>query len=211
MTALEPPSLAARLAAEKALAVSRRHPAGSCSAPTRCSPATAQVFHKPADRDAAQAQLQAPCRADACPAFAPGAWRMDGQVVECVLDAARISPCGALTDEAIDALSRRSRARTCSEASACYQVEGLGIHLFERSRAITRRSWACRCCRFSPPCAVSAAWLSRTCVHDEGLRRRPPDQAFALAADPRPLAAAATGSTAPMSASTWRRWISRIS
>ena len=66
----------------------------------------------------------------------------------------------------------RSRAR----ASSCSR----------RSRAITSPSSACRCCRCWPPCAT---WMPSMAEHGQpGLRLRPSDRPFALAADPWLLA-----------------------
>ena len=50
---LDPPALAGRLAAEKALAVSRRHPDRVVLGADQVLDCEGEVFHKPADREAA--------------------------------------------------------------------------------------------------------------------------------------------------------------
>src|SRR5918997_86454 len=52
---LDPPSLAGRLAAEKALAVSRRHPERIVLGADQVLEGEGEVFHKPADRAGARA------------------------------------------------------------------------------------------------------------------------------------------------------------
>ncbi len=55
----DPPALARRLAAEKARAVSRRHPGRIVLGADQVLDCGGAVFHKPADREAAREQLKA--------------------------------------------------------------------------------------------------------------------------------------------------------
>jgi septum formation protein len=89
---LDPPALAGRLAAEKALAVSRRHPDRVVLGADQVLAFEGAVFHKPTDRDAAKAHLMSLSgRRHTCirPAPSPSAdrWWSASWTVP-------ISPCG---------------------------------------------------------------------------------------------------------------------
>jgi len=89
---LDPPALAQRLADEKALAVSRRHPERVVLGADQVLEGAGEIFHKPADREAARAQLMklsgrshALHSAGASPSA--GRWSSGSRAVP-------ISPCG---------------------------------------------------------------------------------------------------------------------
>src|SRR5918998_931398 len=84
---LDPAALAGRLAAEKALAVSRRHPERVVLGADQVLACGPRVFHKPVDRAAAKTQLQQLAgRSHAL--HAAGALAIGGQVVERFLGSA---------------------------------------------------------------------------------------------------------------------------
>ncbi|MBL0403562.1 Maf family protein [Microvirga aerilata] len=124
----DPASLAGRLAAEKALAVSRRHPERVVLGADQVLACEGQVFHKPADRDAAKAQLQKLAgRRHAL--HSAGALAIGGQVVERFLGSAHLV-MRPLTEEAVD-LYLDLAGPDVLRSVGVYQLEGLGIHLFE--------------------------------------------------------------------------------
>src|ERR687889_545034 len=95
---LGPPALAGRLAAEKALAVSRRHPERVVLGADQVLACDAEVFHKPAGRPAARAQLlRLSGRRHAL--HSAGAVAIGGQVVERFSGRAPL-PMRPLTEEA---------------------------------------------------------------------------------------------------------------
>lgn len=125
---LDPPALARRLAAEKALAVSRRHPGRIVLGADQVLEHEGTVFHKPANRAAAQAQLQA--LAGRCHTLhSAGAVAIAGRVVENFVTSAHLT-MRPLTPEAID-LYLDLAGNDVLQSVGVYQVEGLGIHLFE--------------------------------------------------------------------------------
>jgi septum formation protein len=125
---LDPASLAARLAGEKALAVSRRHPERVVLGADQVLACDGEVFHKPADRDAARRQL-ARLAGRRHTLHAAGALAIGGQVVERFSDAAHLT-LRPLTDEAID-LYLDLAGPDVLKSVGVYQLEGFGIHLFE--------------------------------------------------------------------------------
>ncbi|MBD2748164.1 Maf-like protein [Microvirga sp. BT688] len=125
---LDPPSLAGRLAAEKALAVSRRHPDRVVLGADQVLACEAQVFHKPADRDEARLQLKR-LAGQRHTLHAAGALAIGRQVVERFSDSAHLT-LRPLTDEAID-LYLDLAGPDVLKSVGVYQLEGFGIHLFE--------------------------------------------------------------------------------
>ncbi len=125
---LDPAALAGRLAAEKALAVSRRHPERVVLGADQVLACEGQVFHKPADRNAAKAQLQTLAgRRHAL--YAAGTLAIGGQAVERFMDSADLA-MRPLTEEAIE-LYLDLAGPDVLHSVGVYQVESLGIHLFE--------------------------------------------------------------------------------
>ncbi len=125
---LDPPALAARLAAEKALAVSRRHPGRVVLGADQVLACDGEVFHKPSDREAAHRQLrQLAGRRHAL--HSAGALAVGGQVVERFVASARLT-MRPLTDEAIAFYLDLSGPDALNSVGV-YQLEGFGVHLFE--------------------------------------------------------------------------------
>ncbi len=125
---LDPPALAGRLAAEKALAVSRRHPERVVLGADQVLECEGEVFHKPADRAAARAQLMTLSgRHHAL--HSAGAIAISGQVVEGFLDSATLT-MRSLTEEAVD-LYLDLAGPDVLKSVGVYQLEGFGVHLFE--------------------------------------------------------------------------------
>jgi septum formation protein len=125
---LDPPALAGRLAAEKALAVSRRHPERVVLGADQVLECEGEVFHKPADRAAARAQLMTLSgRHHAL--HSAGAIAIGGQVVEGFLDSATLT-MRPLTEEAVD-LYLDLAGPDVLKSVGVYQLEGFGVHLFE--------------------------------------------------------------------------------
>ncbi len=125
---LDPLSLAARLAAEKALAVSRRHPERVVLGADQVLECEGEVFHKPADREAARRQLrQLAGRRHVL--HSAGALAIGGEVVEHFSESAHLT-LRPLTDEAID-LYLDLAGPDVLKSVGVYQLEGFGIHLFE--------------------------------------------------------------------------------
>ena len=127
--ALGPADLALHLAAEKALAVSRRHPERLVLGADQVLDLGGVVAHKPGDRTTARAQLRAQSgRRHAL--HSAGALARGGGLVDSFVDTAHLA-MRPLSDEAIEAyldLAGPDILRTVG----VYQVESLGIHLFER-------------------------------------------------------------------------------
>ena len=125
----DPPGLARRLAAEKACAVSRRHPERIVLGADQVLDCGGRVFHKPADREAAREQLKALAgRSHALHSAASIA--VGGQVVESLMASARLS-MRPLTEDSIARYLDLAGADVLRSVGM-YQIEGLGIHLFER-------------------------------------------------------------------------------
>jgi septum formation protein len=125
---LDPPALAARLAAEKALAVSRRHPDRVVLGADQVLACDGQVFHKPADRAAAHAQLKR-LAGRRHSLHSAGALAIGGQAVERFSETAHLT-LRPLTDEAIE-LYLDLAGPDVLKSVGVYQLEGFGIHLFE--------------------------------------------------------------------------------
>jgi len=125
---LDPPALAARLAAEKALAVSRRHPERVVLGADQVLACGSAVFHKTADRGAARRQLQA-LSGKSHALHSAGALAIGGGVVESFVSTATLA-MRPLTDEAID-LYLDLAGPTVLHSVGVYHYEGLGVHLFD--------------------------------------------------------------------------------
>ncbi|HEX8167905.1 MAG TPA: Maf family protein [Beijerinckiaceae bacterium] len=127
--ALPPEGIARRLAGEKALAVSRRRPGRVVVGADQVLALEGEVLHKPADRAAAHAQIMRLAgRTHALhTAFAIA---LDGAVRREGLDSARLTmrPLGAAAIERYLALA----GDAVTQSVGGYQLEGAGIHLFER-------------------------------------------------------------------------------
>jgi len=126
--ALDPPALARRLAAEKALAVSRRHPERIVLGADQVLDCGGVVFHKPADPEAARRQLRTLSgRSHALHSAA--ALAIGGQVVESFMASARL----LMRPLAEDSIARYLDlvGSDVLQSVGVYQLEGLGIHLFE--------------------------------------------------------------------------------
>jgi septum formation protein len=125
---LDPPALAGRLAAEKALAVSRRHPERIVLGADQVLEGEGEVFHKPADRAGARAQLMTLSgRRHAL--HSAGAIAIGGQVVERFRDSAFLT-MRPLTEEAVDLYLDLAGPDVLTSVGV-YQLEGFGVHLFE--------------------------------------------------------------------------------
>ena len=124
-----PLALARRLAREKALAVSRRHPDRIVLGADQVLACDGVLFHKPAGRaDALDQLLRLSGRTHEL--HAAGLLARGGSALECFDATARLT---------LRPLSRRDLERYLDRAdpaflsgTGVYQVEGLGIHLFER-------------------------------------------------------------------------------
>ncbi|WP_230531704.1 Maf family protein [Microvirga roseola] len=127
--ALDPPALAARLAAEKALAVSRRHPERIVLGADQVLECEGEVFHKPESREAAQAHLRR-LSGRTHVLHSAGALALGGQVVAPFCSKASLG-MRALTDDAI-ALYLDLAGPDVLQSAGVYQLEGLGVHLFEK-------------------------------------------------------------------------------
>jgi septum formation protein len=125
---LDPPALAGRLAAEKALAVSRRHPERIVLGADQVLEGEGEVFHKPADRAGARAQLMT-LSGRRHTLHSAGAIAIGGQVVERFRDSAFLT-MRPLTGEAVDLYLDLAGPDVLTSVGV-YQLEGFGVHLFE--------------------------------------------------------------------------------
>ncbi|MBB4038911.1 septum formation protein [Microvirga flocculans] len=125
---LDPPSLAGRLAMEKALAVSRRHPERVVLGADQVLECEGRVLHKPADRAAAHAQLKA-LAGRRHVLHSAGCLAIGGTAVERFATSAVLT-MRPLTDAAIDLYLDLAGPDVLRSVGA-YQLEGFGIHLFE--------------------------------------------------------------------------------
>jgi septum formation protein len=126
--ALVPPALAGRLAAEKALAVSHRHPGRIVLGADQVLACAGEVLHKPGDRGAAREQLRK-LAGRSHDLHSAGVLAIGGEVADTFLASARLT-VRSLTDETID-LYLDLAGPDVLRSVGVYQVEGLGIHLFE--------------------------------------------------------------------------------
>lgn len=125
---LDPSVLAARLAAEKALVVSRRNPERVVLGADQVLACDEVVFHKAPNRKAAARKLQA-LSGKTHFLHSAGAIAIGGKVVE-QFDASASLTMRTLTDEAIE-LYLELAGPDVMQSVGVYQYEGLGAHLFE--------------------------------------------------------------------------------
>jgi septum formation protein len=126
--ALDPPALAKCLAAEKALAVSRQHPDRIVLGADQVLECDGMVFHKLKDREAARAQLRK-LAGRTHSLHSAGVLAIGGQVTETFGASARLA-MRPLTDVSID-LYLECAGPDVLGSVGVYQIEGLGIHLFD--------------------------------------------------------------------------------
>jgi septum formation protein len=124
------PEIARRLAAEKALAVSRRHLKRIVVGADQTLACDGALFHKPADRAAAARQLTA-LSGRTHVLNSAVAVAHDGEIVHETEQVARMT-MRALSPEDIQRYLGLAGDAALQSVGA-YQVEGLGIHLFERT------------------------------------------------------------------------------
>ncbi|QFU14963.1 Maf family protein [Microvirga thermotolerans] len=127
--ALAPPQLARRLAAEKALAVSRRHPGRLVLGADQVLDCEGTVLHKPSGREAAKEHLsRLSGRTHAL--HSAVALARDGAVTESFVDSACLT-MRPLDGPALDRYLDLAGPEAFLSVGA-YRLEGLGIHLFEK-------------------------------------------------------------------------------
>jgi septum formation protein len=126
-----PVDIARRLASEKAIAVSRRHPERLVLGGDQVLALGLQVFGKPADRAAARTQLLALSgrthRLHTAVALASG-----GAVVRELLESPELT-MRVLESDAIDRYLMLA-GETVTQSVGAYQIEGVGLHLFREVR-----------------------------------------------------------------------------
>jgi septum formation protein len=126
---LSPPALAARLAREKALAVSRRHPDRIVLGADQVLACDGILFHKPGGRDEAFEHLSR-LSGRTHGLHAAGCLARDGEILSDFNATAHLA-MRELGPDAINLyLDRADPAVLVS--TGVYQVEGLGVHLFAR-------------------------------------------------------------------------------
>lgn len=125
---LTPPALALRLARAKAEEVAARHPGRVVVGADQVLECEGRVFHKPADIAAARSHL-ARLQGRTHQLHSAVAILGDG-TADAFVETARLT-LRPLDAEAIDAYLRFAGAAVTTSVGA-YQLEGLGIHLFER-------------------------------------------------------------------------------
>jgi septum formation protein len=128
-TSADPGATACRLAGEKALAVSRLRPGRLVLGADQTLACDGQAFHKPADRAAAREQLIA-LSGRTHVLHSAFALAEAGMLIHAGVEEAHMT-VRALDGEAIDRYLRHAGDAAWASVGA-YQVEGPGIHLFER-------------------------------------------------------------------------------
>ncbi|MFC4175296.1 Maf family protein [Microvirga sp. GCM10011540] len=127
--ALGPQNLALHLAAEKALAVSRAAPERIVLGADQVLDRDGIALHKPDGRETARAQLQSLSgRSHAL--HSAVALARNGELVDSFVETALLS-MRPLSDAAIEAYLDAAGPEVLKSAGV-YQVEGVGIHLFDR-------------------------------------------------------------------------------
>jgi septum formation protein len=126
---LDPSVLAVRLAAEKALTVSRRNPERIVLGADQVLACRNQVFHKPTDREGAHRQLQA-LSGKSHALHSAGALAIGGKVVESFVATATLA-MRPLTPEAIDLYLELAGPGVLNSVGV-YHYEGFGVHLFDQ-------------------------------------------------------------------------------
>jgi septum formation protein len=128
-TFLAPPDVARRLAAEKTVAVSRIRPERLVLGADQTLACEGRLFHKPADRTAAHEQIAALAGRTHI-LHSAFALAQNGVVVHEAVEDARMT-MRPLSSGAIEAYLDYV-AETALQSVGAYQVEGVGIHLFDR-------------------------------------------------------------------------------
>lgn len=124
-----PDGVARRLAREKALAGSRLRPDALVIGADQTLALGTEAFHKPADRDAAKVQLtRLAGRTHAL--HSAVALARDGEVVFDTVEAAHLT-MRPMSSSSLDAYLDAAGDAVLGSVGG-YQLEGLGIHLFER-------------------------------------------------------------------------------
>jgi septum formation protein len=124
-----PRDIAGRLAAEKALAVSRIRPERLVLGADQTLACEGRLFHKPEDRTAAHDQITALAGRTHI-LHSAFALAQNGVVVHEAVEDARMT-MRPLSSGAIEAYLDYV-AETALQSVGAYQVEGIGIHLFDR-------------------------------------------------------------------------------
>jgi septum formation protein len=124
-----PDAVAARLARDKALAVAARHRGALVLGADQTLALGARRFSKPATAAAARAQI-ASLSGKTHVLHSAATLAYDGAVVFETAATAHLT-MRSLSEAAIDAYLAAAGDRVCQSVGA-YQLEGLGIHLFER-------------------------------------------------------------------------------
>jgi len=124
-----PAAVAALLARQKALAVAALHPARLVLGADQVLTLDAELFSKPADRAAARAQLRA-LSGRTHELHAAIAFVRDATVVCEHVGTARLT-MRSFSDRFLDAYIEAAGSAATASVGA-YQIEGLGIQLFER-------------------------------------------------------------------------------
>lgn len=129
VTGGSPENLACRLAAAKALAVGRRRPGRVVVGADQVLELEGEVLHKPEDREAARRQI-ARLAGRTHSLHSAFAVAIDGELARQGLDSANLT-MRTLDDDAVARYLDLAGAAAASSVGA-YQLESLGIHLFER-------------------------------------------------------------------------------
>lgn len=124
-----PDGVARRLAREKALTGSRLRPDALVIGADQTLALGTESFHKPADRDAARAQL-ARLAGRTHALHSAVALARDGEILFDTVEAAHLT-MRSMTPERLDAYLDAAGDAVLGSVGG-YQLEGLGIHLFER-------------------------------------------------------------------------------
>jgi septum formation protein len=126
----DPAALARGLAVEKALAVSRRRPGRIVVGADQILALDGELLHRPATADDAKAQLAR--LAGKTHHLQSGiAVALDGQAVASLVETAQLT-MRLLTPDAINAYAAIAGTERLTQSVGAYQLEGLGIHLFDR-------------------------------------------------------------------------------
>jgi septum formation protein len=149
----DPGQIGLLLAREKALAVSSARPERMVIGADQTLALGAQLFSKPAGRAEAADQLQR-LAGKTHELHSAIAVARDGKTVFETVAVARMTMRELAKTEIEAYLDAAGSAVTTSVGA--YQLEGLGVHLFER---ITSPSLDCRCCRCWHSCAAKNCWL----------------------------------------------------
>ena len=126
----DPAALARGLAVEKALAVSRRRPGRIVVGADQILTLDGELLHRPATADDAKVQL-ARLAGRTHRLHSGVAVVRDGEAVASLVETAQLT-MRPLTSHAIDAYAAIAGTERLTQSVGAYQLEGLGIHLFDR-------------------------------------------------------------------------------